>query len=59
VEEEQRGDTTRSVPSRDEVSAAGRKRRLGLLVDSGSCLPESFFDTLPEEELRLWNGEGE
>ena len=22
-------------------------------------LPDSFFDPLPEEELRLWNGEGD
>ena len=33
-------------------------RRLGLLEGLGSVGPE-FFDPLPEDELRLWNGEGE
>jgi prevent-host-death family protein len=29
-------------------------RRLGIMP--GLTLPESFFDPLPEEELRLWEG---
>ena len=33
-------------------------RRLGFLKGQGSAGPE-FFDPLPKEELRLWNGEGE
>jgi antitoxin (DNA-binding transcriptional repressor) of toxin-antitoxin stability system len=33
-------------------------RRLGLLEGLGDVGPE-FFDPLPEDELRLWNGEGE
>ncbi|HWG20598.1 MAG TPA: hypothetical protein VG225_08705 [Terracidiphilus sp.] len=33
-------------------------RRLGFLEGQGKVGPE-FFDPLPEEELRLWNGEGE
>jgi antitoxin (DNA-binding transcriptional repressor) of toxin-antitoxin stability system len=33
-------------------------RRLGFLEGLGEVGPE-FFEPLPEEELRLWNGEGE
>lgn len=33
-------------------------RRIGFLKGQGGIGPE-FFDPLPEEELRLWNGEGE
>jgi antitoxin (DNA-binding transcriptional repressor) of toxin-antitoxin stability system len=33
-------------------------RRLGFLEGLGEVGPE-FFDPLPEDELRLWNGEGE
>lgn len=36
-----------------------RKKRLGALLTPGWKLPESFFDPLPDEELRMWNGEGE
>ena len=35
------------------------KKRLGALETSGFVLPASFFEPLPEEELSLWNGEGE
>jgi hypothetical protein len=33
-------------------------RRIGFLEGQGSIGPE-FFDPLPEDELRLWNGEGD
>lgn len=33
-------------------------RRIGFLEGHGDVGPE-FFDPLPEEELRMWNGEGE
>ncbi len=33
-------------------------RRLGFLEGQGGMGPE-FFDPLPDEELRLWNGDGE
>ncbi len=36
-----------------------KPKRLGFMDDSGFVLPDSFWDPLPEEELRLWNGEGE
>jgi antitoxin (DNA-binding transcriptional repressor) of toxin-antitoxin stability system len=33
-------------------------RRLGFLEGRGNVGPE-FFDPLPEDELQLWNGDGE
>jgi len=33
-------------------------RRVGFMEGRGNVGPE-FFDPLPEDELRLWNGEGE
>jgi antitoxin (DNA-binding transcriptional repressor) of toxin-antitoxin stability system len=35
------------------------KKRLGALETSGFMLSEKFFEPLPEEDLRLWNGGGE
>ena len=35
------------------------KKRLGALETPGFFLSEKFFEPLPEEELRLWNGDGE
>jgi antitoxin (DNA-binding transcriptional repressor) of toxin-antitoxin stability system len=35
------------------------KKRLGALETPGFVLSEKFFEPLPEEELRLWNGDGE
>lgn len=32
-----------------------RKRRLGVLETPGFSLPASFFEPLPEDELRMWN----
>ena len=34
------------------------KRRLGALEKPGFVLSEKFFEPLPDEELRLWNGGG-
>jgi hypothetical protein len=34
------------------------RRRIGFMKGRGSVGP-GFFDPLPEDELRLWNGEGE
>ena len=36
---------------------AKKKRVFGL--DDGFGVSPAFFDELPEDELRLWNGEGE
>jgi antitoxin (DNA-binding transcriptional repressor) of toxin-antitoxin stability system len=40
------------------IDPAPASRRIGFLKGRGSVGPE-FFDPLPEDELRLWNGEGE
>ena len=40
------------------VNPVPASRRLGFLEGQGGIGPE-FFDPLPDEELRLWNGEGE
>lgn len=34
-------------------------QRLGFLYDPNFELGEAFWEPLPDEELRLWNGEGE
>ena len=36
-----------------------KKMRLGAMETPGFVLPADFDDPLPEEELRLWYGEGE
>lgn len=40
------------------IEPAKANRRIGFLKGKGSVGPE-FFDPLPEDELRLWNGEEE
>lgn len=35
------------------------KKRLGVLETPGFTLTDAFFEPLPDEELRLWNGESE
>jgi prevent-host-death family protein len=35
-----------------------KKKRLGALGTPGFVLSEKFFEPLPEDELRLWNGGG-
>jgi antitoxin (DNA-binding transcriptional repressor) of toxin-antitoxin stability system len=40
------------------VEPAQASRRLGFLEGKGHAGPE-FFEPLPDDELRLWNGEGE
>ena len=40
------------------VDPAPERRRIGFMKGEGNVGPE-FFDPLPEDELRLWNGEGE
>jgi hypothetical protein len=36
-----------------------KKKRLGALETPGFVLSEHFFEPLPEDELRLWNGAAE
>ena len=40
------------------IEPTDAKRRLGFLKGKIEVGPE-FFEPLPEDELRLWNGEGE
>jgi antitoxin (DNA-binding transcriptional repressor) of toxin-antitoxin stability system len=40
------------------VNSVPASRRLGFLEGLGDVGP-AFFEPLPEDELRLWNGEGE
>jgi len=35
---------------------AAEKKRLGVLETPGFVLPQTFFEPLPEEELRAWEG---
>jgi antitoxin (DNA-binding transcriptional repressor) of toxin-antitoxin stability system len=35
------------------------KKRLGVLYDPNFVLGDAFWEPLPEEELKLWEGEGE
>jgi hypothetical protein len=35
------------------------RKRLGALETPGFVITDAFYEPLPQEELRLWNGEGE
>lgn len=67
VKKAQKGETVIITSGRDKTPVAkleaippvAKKKRLGFLETPGFVLPESFFEPLPEEELRLWNGEDE
>lgn len=49
----------RTPVARLEAIRPVAKKRLGALETPGFVLAEQFFEPLPEEELRLWNGGGE
>ena len=66
LKQAQRGEVVIITSGRDktpvarlEAIAPARKKRLGALETPGFVLSEQFFEPLPEEELRLWNGGGE
>jgi prevent-host-death family protein len=66
VKKAQRGETVIITSGRDRIPVARLealqptgKKRLGVLETPGFVLPESFFEPLPDEELRLWNGDSE
>ena len=42
----------------EAIHPAGKKR-LGAMETPGFVLTDAFWEPLPEEALRLWNGEGE
>ena len=50
---------SRTPVARIEAIQPIAKKRLGALETSGFVLSDKFFEPLPEEELRLWNGGGE
>lgn len=51
------GRTKTPVARLEAIQPVGKKR-LGALETPGFVLSEKFFEPLPEEELRLWNGGG-
>ena len=66
LKQAQQGETVIITSGRDKTPVAKLvaieatpKRRLGILETPGFKLPEDFFEPLPEEDLRLWEGEGE
>lgn len=66
VKKAQKGETVIITSGRKKTPVARiepikqvAKKRLGAMYDPDFVLPDSFWDPLPEEELKLWNGEGE
>lgn len=66
VKKAQKGEAVIITSGRDKTPVARLeaihpvgKKRLGALRTPGFTLPHTFFEPLPDEELRLWNGEGE
>lgn len=66
VKKAQKGETIIITSGRDKTPVAKieavhpvGKKRLGALLTPGFVLSDSFFEPLPEEELRRWSGEGE
>jgi antitoxin (DNA-binding transcriptional repressor) of toxin-antitoxin stability system len=45
--------------ARLEAIEPKKKKRLGAMETPGFVLGDAFWEPLPEEELRLWEGEGE
>lgn len=48
---------SRTPVARLEAVQPAARRRLGALRTPGFRLTKAFFEPLPEEELRLWEGE--
>jgi prevent-host-death family protein len=66
VKKAQKGEEVIITSGRDKTPVARleaihpiAKKRLGALETPGFELTDAFYEPLPEEELRLWNGEGE
>ncbi len=65
VKQAQKGETVVITSGRNKTPVARleaiqpiAKKRLGALETPGFVLSEKFFEPLPEEEQRLWNGGG-
>jgi len=66
VKKAQKGETVIITSGREKTPVAKIvpiepvvKKRLGVLYDPDFVLGDAFWEPLPEEELRLWEGEGE
>jgi len=66
IKKAQNGEEIIITSGRDKVPVARleairptAKKRLGAMYTPGFVLTEAFWEPLPEEELRLWEGEGE
>ena len=66
VKKAQKGEMVVITSGRDKTPVARLeaihpvgKKRLGVMETPGFVLTDAFFEPLPEEELKLWNGEGE
>ena len=66
VKKAQKGEVVIITSGRDKTPVARleaihpvAKKRLGVLETPGFVLTDAFFEPLPEEELGLWNGDGE
>jgi len=66
VRQAQRGEVVIITSGREKTPVArleaiqpAKKKRLGALETPGFVLADQFFEPLPEEELRLWNGGAE
>jgi antitoxin (DNA-binding transcriptional repressor) of toxin-antitoxin stability system len=53
------GREKKPVAKIEAIKPAKKKGRLGFMETPGLKIPDSFWEPLPEEELALWNGEGE
>jgi prevent-host-death family protein len=65
VKKVQKGETVIITSGREKTPVAKlvaiepvKKKRIGFLDMPGFELGDAFWEPLPEEELRLWNGEG-
>jgi antitoxin (DNA-binding transcriptional repressor) of toxin-antitoxin stability system len=66
VKKAQKGEIVIITSGRDKTPVAKLeaihrvgKKRLGALETPGFQLTDAFFEPLPEDELRMWNGEGD
>jgi len=66
VKKAQKGETVIITSGRNKTPVAKLepiepvvKKRLGAMLIPGYEIPDSFWDPLPEEELKLWEGDGD
>jgi antitoxin (DNA-binding transcriptional repressor) of toxin-antitoxin stability system len=66
VKQAQKGETVIITSGRKKTPVARlepiepvAKKRLGVMETTGFVLGDAFWEPLPEEELKLWEGEGE